>query len=180
MSIPISWIRKSCACGLVAWAVATPIVFHHFGIISPAGAMMSIVAAPLVSAIIILAVSSITLSISVPWCVNPMGPIASLLAGVLNQLAEWFSSLPGCCFVAAPPSVLWVVGCELLVWRTVLHRKSRERMFLLMLALTLGGIIVTPSCRDESDQIMISTLDVGNGTCHLVEGPSGWSMVDAG
>ena len=174
------WLRKSCACGLVAWAVATPIVFFHFGIVSPAGALMSIVAGPLVASIIILAVCAIALGVCAPWCLDPMGPLASILAEFMNQLASWFSSLPGCCLIAEPPGAAWIICCELLIWRLILHRKPWERTVMVATAVVLGGAWFVNPSSPESDSIEMTTLDVGNGTCHLIKGPSGWSMVDSG
>ena len=175
-----TWVRKSCACGLAAWSVATPIVFFHFGIVSPAGALMSIVAGPLVALIIVLAVLSIVLSIAAPWCLNPAGPMASLLAETMNHLASWFSMLPGCCLIAPPPSAIWIICCELLIWRLILHQRPWERSCIVAGTVLLSCTLLLSPSSPESELIEITTLDVGNGTCHLVKGTNGWVMVDSG
>ena len=174
------WIRKSCACGLVAWATATPIVFYHFGIISPSGALMSILAGPLVALIIVLSVGALLVSATVPWITNPVGPLAAVSAEILNQVADFFSSLPGCCLLMHPPNMVWVMGCEYIIWRWLFNHRRWERYIMLAIALVLTLSMIPISAKVESDSIELTTLDVGNGTCHLVKGQSGWVMVDSG
>ena len=174
------WIRKSCACGLVAWATATPIVLYHFGIVSPAGALMSIVAGPLVASIIVLSVVSLLFGAVFPWMTNPAGPLASISAELLDQVAGWFSSLPGCCFLVHPPNVVWIMGCEYLLWRGLLHQRRWERRCMCVVAVILVVWIIPESKRSDPDSIQLTTLDVGNGTCHLIKGGTGWVMVDSG
>ncbi|MAJ47607.1 MAG: hypothetical protein CBC35_10140 [Planctomycetes bacterium TMED75] len=174
------WFRKSCSCGLVAWAAASPIVFYHFGIVSPAGALMSILAGPLVALIIVLSVGSILLATAVPWMTNPAGPLASISAEFLNHVAVFFSSLPGCCFLMHPPNVVWVIGCEYLLWRGLLEHKRWERYCMCLVVVILVVWMIPDTPRARSDSIELTTLDVGNGTCHLVKGGGGWVMVDSG
>ena len=51
---------------------------------------------------------------------------------------------------------------------------------MLAIAVVLTLSMIPISVKVESDSIELTTLDVGNGTCHLVKGESGWVMVDSG
>ena len=178
--MPARWFIKAVSCGLAAWIVATPMVWHHFGVVSPLGAIVSVVAAPLVAATIILAMVSLSWELVSAGSPNPAGYLTATLATLLHSGTGVVSSWPWCCFVIEAPGIVRTVLLELVAWRSVLARGRKERVaiavaFIMMMAVPFGG----PG--NEHDLgVEVHTLDVGNGTCHLVRGPDGWSMVDSG
>ncbi|MEC9158121.1 MAG: ComEC/Rec2 family competence protein [Planctomycetota bacterium] len=178
--VAAGWLTGAASCGIAAWIVATPMVWHHFGIISPLGSIISVLAAPLVAATIILAMISLSIELVFPWAPNPAGYVTAMMATLLHSGTGLVSSWPWCCFVVEAPGVVRTSILELLAWRSVLHRGRRERVaivvaFIMVMVFPLGG-----SGNELDGGLEVHTLDVGNGTCHLVRGPDGWSMVDSG
>ena len=178
--VPTGWLTGASACGIAAWIVATPMVWYHFGVISPLGAIISVIMAPLVAVTIILAMISLSIELVFPWAPNPAGYVTAMMATLLNSGTAFVSSWPWCCFVVESPGIVRTSILELIAWRSVLHRGRKERVaivvaFIMAVVIPFGG-----SGNGLDGGLEVHTLDVGNGTCHLVKGPDGWSMVDSG
>ena len=167
-------MRTLVSCGVVSWLSATPIVMHHFGIISPYGVVISILAAPLVTGIVATGVAAIFLQLMLPMAGVVAGFLCNWSAWSLDMLANTASELPGACHVTPMVSWPWAAACELVIWRWVLHGGSRERVILTCASLVL---VAAPFLDNQKGVphagIRMVTLDVGDGTCHVVSGPSG-------
>jgi competence protein ComEC len=159
----------------------TPIVMHHFGILSPVGIALSIVAAPLVVAIVAFSITAIIASLVLPALAPIPAMIAAWSAELLDNSAVFCSQVPGACLVLPSPSFIWVLCAEFLLWRWVLHVRTAERTFLVAGTLLLLVFFVAASTHTTPRKTLeVLTLDVGNGSCHVVSGPSGSILVDAG
>ena len=180
-SLPITWMRTAIACGVVAWCAATPIVLHHFGILSPAGIALSILAAPIVVTIVAFSIGAIVASLAWPALASIPAMIAAWSAEFLDNATLFCAQVPGACFVLPSPSFIWVLCAELLLWRWVLHVRPAERTVLVVGTLLLVVFFVASSTRTTPNGTLeMLTLDVGNGSCHVVSGPGGSILVDAG
>ena len=176
-----SWLVQAGACGLVAWAAATPIVVHHFGIVSTAGFVMSVLAAPIVAAIVVMAVLAIASGLLSTIVSELPGLLSAVMAWLLDRFTCLVSEIPGCCFVMPMTSMAWMVCSEIVVWRWFLHRKRSERWVLAVATIILFIIPFLPEMgRPDQGSIRVQTLDVGDGTCHVVTGSGGTVLMDAG
>jgi competence protein ComEC len=179
----LTWrpLRTLVSCGVVSWLSATPIVMHHFGIISPYGVVISILAAPLVTGIVATGVASIFLQLMLPMAGCVAGFLCNWSAWSLDMLANTASELPGACHVTPMVSWPWAVACELVIWRWIMHGGPRERTILTCASLVL---VATPFLNIQKglphSAVRMVTLDVGDGTCHVVTGPSGSVIIDGG
>lgn len=176
-----SWITQACLCGVVAWVSATPLVIHHFGVVSTTGVILSVLAAPLVAAIVIMAVLAILLALFSTTLSQPAGALSAGMTWVLDRSACLVSELPGTCIVMPMTSMTWMVCAEVVAWRWFLHRRRSER-FLLAVASVFLVIVpfITEATRPQLGSIRVQTLDVGDGTCHMVTGPGGTVLMDGG
>lgn len=174
-------LRTAVTCGIVAWLAATPIVLHHFGIISPLGIALSVLAAPLVAGIVALAIAAICLAILEPMLAVLPGTLAAWMATLLDECALVAAALPGSCFVVPTTSAAWTICAEILLWRWILHSRPIERTALVVGTLVLLLVPFTShSTLADPQSIQLLTLDVGNGSCHVVSGPHGSVLLDAG
>ncbi|MCP4814210.1 MAG: ComEC/Rec2 family competence protein, partial [Planctomycetaceae bacterium] len=122
-----SWFTQACICGIIAWVCATPLVIHHFGVVSTSGVIMSVLAAPLVAVIVVTAVVAIILSLISTTLSLPVGALSAGSAWVLDRSASIVSDVPGTCFVMPMTSVAWMICTEIVAWRWFLHRGRWER-----------------------------------------------------
>ena len=175
------WLRTAIACGCVAWGVATPIVLFHYGLFSPIGIFVSVLAAPLVALIVALAIAAITVGLISPICALIPGTISGWCAQGLDVFANTSSDLPGAFFILAAPNLFWVVLAECVAWRWYVHVTKRERLLLSVItAILLVTLFLPRTYTAAPNSLELLTLDVGNGTCHVLTGPSGSVLVDSG
>ena len=176
-----TWLVRAGTCGLVAWAAATPIVVHHFGIVSTVGVVMSVLAAPIVAGIVIMAVLAIASGFISTFLSELPGGLSAAMAWILDRSTCLVSEIPGCCFVMPMTNVTWMICSEIVVWRWFLHRTRSERWVLAVMSIILLVVAFIPETgRPEQGSVMVQTLDVGDGTCHVVTGPGGTVLTDAG
>tara|TARA_B100001059_G_C17798101_1_gene564373 strand:- start:382 stop:1392 length:1011 start_codon:yes stop_codon:yes gene_type:complete len=78
-------------------------------------------------------------------------------------------SLPGSFFVVQEWSFFMAVGFEILVWRWVMHESRHERGILIIATFTFMLIAFIPNnAMCERNMMRLVTMDVGDGSCHLV------------
>ena len=176
-----SWFMQACICGIIAWVCATPLVIHHFGVVSTAGVIMSVLAAPLVAVIVITAVVAIILALFSTTLSLPAGALSAGSAWVLDRSASLVSDVPGTCFVMPMTSVTWMICAEFVAWRWFLQRWRWERPVLVIATILLFiAPFISGTTGLDPGGIRVRMLDVGDGTCHVVTGPGGTTLMDGG
>ena len=173
--------RSAIACGVVAWASATPLVLHHFGLLSPLGVVLSVLAAPLVALIVFSAIGAVSLGLVWPQLAVVPGFIAAVAASALDSATAIAAGIPGAWFLVPTPSMFWVLVAELVIWRAVLAKRRTEVRVLIGVGLILLLWIAMPLPATKlSATMQLLSLDVGNGSAHVVRGPTGAVLFDAG
>lgn len=180
-SILVTILRKSTACGVVAWSVSTPILMHHFGTISTTGWLCSIVVAPMV----VCSVTSSILGLFMSFIFEPIGITfgmpAVYMACAIDVMISLAASVPGTYLTVGRPSFIWMVFAVSIVfgWFRCRSRTSTSILTASSILATLwfvtGSSIAVPAGESR-----LVTLDVGNGTCHLFQSQDCAVMVDCG
>ncbi len=161
--------RDSLACGLMAWIASFPIVIHHFGVISPIGILASIVLMPVMAFMIGASVISIMMEMIMPSCSWIPGSCAAYSMRIIEFMVSFFDSIPGSFFVVAPCSLFVVFAFEVVLWRWFGKVSIQERLILLLCGAVIVALILLPKKNAEIDgQLRMVTMDMGNGTCHLL------------
>lgn len=177
----LRFTRDLIACGTIAWLTSFPLVLHHFGIISPIGIIASITVMPFMAIMIsssIVAIMTHLIFPSLSWIPG------SFAAGSMKSI-EWliglFDSIPGSFMVVTEWSLLTMIAFEILIWRWVLHIGIRERFFLTIFTVMLMVFVMIPSS-DVMNKIgfRLVTMDMGNGTCHLIMSGQSSFLFDGG
>lgn len=114
---------------LSAQLMTLPLVLHYFSTFSTYFLLANLVAVPLATLMIYLAVG-LFLSHSWPWLADLLAAVISLLAGLQLRFVQWVASLPGATFSLRLPT--WVAVVLLLVvllagWRLDIHRMRYQR-----------------------------------------------------
>ncbi|MDC1143048.1 ComEC/Rec2 family competence protein [Planctomycetota bacterium] len=167
-------VRASMAVGICTW----PLLAATVHVISPSMFFTNLLAAPIMFLILVLGLLS-------PLALIPGVEIAlpytlSLLVGLLDQLAEFFATVPfGHVFLSAPPW-WWLVAFYLSLFAIHLAPRLGVPRVLAPLAwlivITLLPVM-SLAHTEPPGPIRCTALDVGQGQCVVIEVPTGPCVV---
>lgn len=171
----------------VAWAIATPMVAAHFGVISPLGVLTGLALAPLFGATLGMGFLAIALGLALPETGARLMGVVESLAGAQLWVVERLDGAPGATLRWPPmPALMGLVGALLAAWwlRGERGRRLRTARWAATIAWALGvGGFALHGSRGglaPGAALRIDTLAVGDGTCHLIRSPWGALLWDAG
>ncbi len=170
----------------VIWLVTLPLVLYQFHVVTPVAVLIS----PAVWVLVLAALWSGFAMLACGWLIPPLGVVLggvcdASLAG-LQHLVEWASSVPPPVghFWAPGPVWWWVAGFYVGLVATMLwgRRRVAPRWQLAALCVWILVGLAPPLARAATrDQLDVTFLAVGHGTCVVVEGPRGETLLyDAG
>jgi len=172
------WLGNSLGISLGVSLCTWPLLAYSMHVLSPIMFFSNVVATPLVTGILLLAMAT-------PLALIPgVGSLLAVPLGWLCGATAWVSeisaSLPGShLFLAAPPE-WWLVGYYMLLIavfalpRLGLPRFSGAALWLCWLCLLPSLALVGT---EKPGPAMLSALDVGQGICAVIEIPTGPCIV---
>ena len=177
------WPRRMARLILVMcapWLAVLPLGAYHFGVIHPYGAVLTIIASPVLSLILPILWGSVFLGLEFPQLASLVGDVMVPALIALQWILESLSTLPWVQIStnffrpdAAPTTALMTVGVLCLI-------AGRIRWSISALAF---GLLCSPDLgfdRGEKDAFRWDVLSVGNGSAHLLQmGSEAW-LIDAG
>lgn len=177
------WLMNAVVMSLLAWLVSLPLVAYHFGLVSPYGAPLTLLVAPLVVAVIVPGYVSLAVAWAAPNLAYAMGRLADAAAGALAWAVESSARLPALGFELQPVGLAWVAASYAAVVLLVVHRRvPRGRLWLAAAA----GIVLVLTVHAQlpagaPDAAELNVLAVGAGQCAILRTPEGRTYVlDAG
>ena len=177
------WGMAAGAMSLLAWLLAAPLAAVHFGLFSPYGAVLTLLAAPLVVATIVPGYLSLALAWAAPNLSYALGRAAGAFADMLAWLVERAESLPGLHFELQPVGAAWAIVAYVAIVLGVLHRRLPwGRAWAAAAAVCLlGATVWTQLPAAPPAMAELNVLSVGAGQCAVLRTPSGstW-LLDAG
>jgi ComEC/Rec2-related protein len=172
----LRWLGSLWLTGACAWFSVAPIVAHLFGTMAPAGLLTSVPAVGLLFLSISLG------CIQTAYCLVGGEAIIFLqnyLSAVLActlLLGKSIGTVPHLYFnnIALPwiPAAMLVAG--FVSW-CLLHTHRKKTILFIIIALTLFYINI-----DREPITKITTIDVGHGTCHVIQSDGHTIVIDAG
>jgi len=180
-------LKDAAIVAVVAWAIATPIAMHHFGMFSPWGAPLSVAAVPIVAVLLTVGFVKTLLTMIAPAAAPLLGAPLAIAAEALLGLVRFADAMPGAVVYLAPPPAAW--AAVTVAWvgaaRWVLTRRQSvaRRLWLGAGAILIAWPAVPRSSGDVRPRLRIDMLAVGDGSCYVVRagGPGGATLVfDAG
>lgn len=176
-------LKTAASASLLAWAVATPVVLVHTGLLSPVAPLTSLLALPLT--VLTLWAGYIALAVGFVWPAvgAALGSVAVSLADALASMVVALDAFPGASFTLPPVSAWWggaAIGV-VLYWFRWGHLRDRRAWALTLVVLAwFAGESYLHSRTAPGVPLRIDTLAVGDGTCHLVRSGSEAMLWDAG
>ena len=184
------WLQTTCAAALTAWAVATPITLHHWGVLWPLAAPFSVIVLPVVAVILALGYLKMMLAIALPSAAMLAGVPLTLAADVLISLVSAMNAVPGSAVRIGHTSAAWSLCAE--AWLCVLvvtsarwpwvGRFGRRALCIsgAALACWLVWPLLPPPFGGLSAALRIDMLAVGDGSCYVVRSGRSTVVFDCG
>ncbi len=177
------WPRRVARLVLVMcapWLAVLPLGSYHFGVIHPYGAVLTLIASPVLSLILPILWASVFLGLDFPQLASMVGSVAVPALMALQWILESLSALPWVQIStnffrpdAAHTTALMTAGVLCLI-------AGRIKWSIAALAF---GLLCSPDLgfdRGEQHAFRWDVLSVGNGSAHLLQmGTEAW-LIDAG
>lgn len=167
------------------WLATLPLVLYRFHVVTP----VAVVISPIVWLLVLAALWSGFVMLVCGWLIAPLGAVAggvcnASLAG-LERLVDWAGTVPSPGHFWAPAPAWWWVLVFYLALLTVTlwgRRLVAPRWQLAGLCIWILVGVAPPLARAATrDQIDVSFVAVGHGTCVVLEAPGGETVLyDAG
>lgn len=180
-------VWSSLVISFVAWAVSLPTIVYHFGMVCPLAVLASMVAMPVVVALLATGYIKAVFTVLFPSVSVVLGPILVLWADTLIGIVDRMEELPLAAVSVQSPGLLWSVGMTVtVVWWLKVRLRERPRLRTLrrgLLGLGAGWlflpqILTVANLNPEVGRVTM--LSVGAGACTIVEAGGEAFLVDAG
>ena len=174
-----------------AYLVSLPLAAYHFGVFSPYAAPLSILLAPLLTAVLVPAYISAALAWPMPNLSAAIGNLSAGAADWLKHAVELTAHLPGLSMELRPVPVWWVLlffgGVAVFLLRRRLPLAPAESKIARRAAVGVAAAIVAAAAgltqreAPAPASLEMSVLAVGDGQCVVIRTPGGKTfLVDAG
>ena len=197
-AIPWKAIARSEACSLVrgaaveavvaslvAWTISTPIALWHAGSFGFMAAPLSIVTMPAAALTTIAGVGSIVTMDAFPTLGRVLGATACGCASGLQWTASTAASAPGGVLWTGRPDFVWAIACLsacCVAWmapRPVFRLTAWSVVFVLVGGVWTG-VMLPCAAPPRDEELVVESIAVGNGACHLVRTRDAAVLFDAG
>ena len=170
---------------VVAWTVSTPIALMHAGTASGWAAPLSVATMPLAALTTICGVCAAVAAPISDSATAASGIAAAACARALDATATASLDLPGSIWWTGRPAAWWtlaMLAATIVAWRA---RSAVDRRIAWAVAAAMAGLlwwgVGRPHALDRgSGSLVVTTLDVGEGACHVVTCAGTTVLVDAG
>jgi competence protein ComEC len=176
MPLVTRWFINAWLTTVCAWLISMPITTHIFGTFAPVGLFSNIPAVAILLLTIWAGAFSTTLYLAgIP---SPaMQSVFSELLFLLNEIAEQFSQVPG--GFLETKKLPWIVSATLFLCVVVWALKIKKRLRLYVLFPPVVFFVFFLSSL-KHDNTVITTINVGHGTCHIIQNNQYTIMIDGG
>lgn len=163
---------------LVCWLVTSPIVAHHFQRISLVAPLANLLAAPLVSAIVVSGIGGLALLPASEAAGSMMVTIGAALSAAVVELSRWCGSLPLAATTTPAPGLALVAALTSFALAALLPPRPWRSGLLAVLAI-VSVLLVASGLHDRyrTDRLDVWFASVGQGDAAVVRLPGGRVLV---
>jgi competence protein ComEC len=173
------WAGTTLVVTTVAWAIATPLSIHHFGMIAPWAVPLSVVALPLVAVVLVLGFAKVAAAGVLPSVALVLGAPLAVGADLLVSIVAVVDALPGTTATVPRPSAAWTVAA--LAWVAAWGWERRLALVRAASAVALVAWLTWPLVPGRpAPHLRVDMLAVGDGSCFLVRSRDRTGLFDAG
>jgi len=179
---PTQWVRFAAdyvAVSIVAFSVAAPMVAYHYQLISPLNVLLTIMALPVVTAVLGVGYLKLLIGLVLPSAgallAGPLQWLADALVGLVEHATTWPAATVQ---LNQSPSLLWVIGTLATIaallagWFTKRPWSLGAVTAIIILWLVLPlhrttAQLFTPNPNDAA-LLQLNMFAVGDGSCYLI------------
>jgi len=163
------WVTGACA-----WCVATPITTHVFGAASFVGLISSV---PAILILELTITAGIAKTLAATTITNPT-PITDVFSALLAALASMASALGTIPYAyITNTTISWLESLIVIVWIAIWSTCRRWRV---VVWACLPILIFEISTTRDTQGVVITTIHVGHGACHIIQHSNNTIIIDAG
>lgn len=171
------------ATSVMCWLAATPAVAHATGIVSPLGAVATVLLTPVFIVVLWVAYAALAVGAVVPAASGAaaglLAAISDLSLAVVSEMSTWPLAT-----LRVPPIgawAAWMATAAAISWFALPYRRRRWAA-LVTLAAAVACIISARARTSlpEGVDLRVDTLAVGDGACHIVRTPARALLWDCG
>lgn len=166
---------------IACWIVATPTIMYHAGIVSFLSPIISLVLIPMVIVLMVLGYAQIGIGLISPELSQHTIGVVEWVANIVRQFVVLVDSIPGSSIrVRSIDPILALVATGLLVAISIGYWKPRQRRVWVVLILLASWFVIAPIVTRERAALRIDMLDVGDGSCVLIQSDGEGIIWDCG
>ena len=170
---------------LVAWTISTPIALWHAGSFGFMAAPLSIVTMPAAALTTIAGVGSMATADACPPIGWAFGATACGCASALEWTASTAASAPGGVLWTGRPEFIWTIACVVACSAAWMADALVSRSVAWLVVFLLVGGLWTGSIQPHTsppriEEVMVDSIAIGNGACHLIRTHDATVLFDAG
>ncbi len=168
------WLSRATqlvSASLLCWLVATPLVARTIGIVSPAAVLATIIVVPIVTVMLWAGYAVLVVGVLVPPAGGAASAVLDWLAGGVLAVVQFFDTIPLTTLYAPRLSLGLTAALTVLVFVWCVRGRVRSPgVWAATLVVTgwLGGEVYNAGRVSSETLLRIDTIDVGDGTSHLV------------
>ena len=168
---------------VLCWLVATPLAARTAGIVSPTAVLATIVVVPVVTVLLWAGYAAMLVGVLVPAAGGAASAVLGALAGVVVAVVQFFDTIPLTTLYVPSLSAGLTAACTalLLLW-LVRGRPRSPGLWAATLVVAGWGVgeLYNAGRLNRGTLLRIDTIDVGDGSCHLVRSGRGALLWDCG
>jgi competence protein ComEC len=180
-------VKDALAASICAWAVATPLVAYHMGVFSPLGAPITVLLMPLIFVVMCAGYLAMLASTLIPGAADWTTPVVVALAKLVEHSAVSLDSIPGAAIYLPALSIPFtLVALAAVIWWLAPMRfdaplwRLRARWCASAIVALWFGAACSWTGLPRGVALRIDTIDVGDGSCHLIRSGADAMLYDCG
>jgi competence protein ComEC len=175
-------LKQSVSTGIMCWALSAPLIACRIGILSPLAIAATVIVTPLIVLILWVGYIALLVGVFIPAAADGAGHILSQLSEWSARTVQLFDSMPLSALRLPVIPALWAAAATLLSAYWLRRGHARDRWAWLgtaAIAVWLACLLLAPAL-PRNTALRIDTLNVGNGTCHLIRSGNDAMLWDCG
>jgi competence protein ComEC len=168
---------------VLCWLVATPLAARTVGIVSPAAVVATLVVVPVITVLLWAGYGAMVVGVLVPPAGGVAASVLGWLAGLVVAVVGAFDSVPLTTVYVPRVSAGLTAALTVIVLVWLVRGRLRSPgvwAATLVVGGWLAGELYNAGRLDRGALLRIDTLDVGDGTCHLVRSGRDAMLWDCG
>lgn len=156
---------------VLCWLAATPLVARSVGIVSPGAVVATVLVVPAVTVLLWVSYAAMLIGVMVPAAAGLVSSVLGAVAGFIVAAVEVFDATPITTLYVPRFSISLTAALTALALLWLIRGRLRHPGLWSATLIVLGwaaGEWHTAGRLPHRDLLRIDTLDVGDGTCHLI------------